>query len=108
MQMQSSQNPQPSKPKKLPREGFRRRHNPYYGNMTKRQITADVSKDTAKWLVVTLLAYGYWLLLLLLLSIILLSIWHVTFVQILLYSGILCAITSVIYACMLVHRKFYY
>lgn len=97
-----------AKRKKLPREGFRRRINPYYGDMTKRQIAADVGKTMAKWLVVTILAYAYWFVLLMLLSIFLLNIWHVKFTQILIYSGILCAITSVVYALMLVHRKFYY
>lgn len=96
------------KRKKLPREGFRRRVNPYYDGMTKRQIAADVGKDTAKWAVVTVLAYGYWFFLLMLLSIILLGVWHVKFTQILIYAGILCVLTSVVYALMLVHRKFYY
>lgn len=94
--------------KKLQREGFRRRINPYYGGMNKKQIAADISKTTAKWLGVTVLAYGYWFFLLMLLSIILLGVWHVTFVQILWYSGILCVVTSLVYAGVLVHRKFYY
>ncbi len=97
-----------TKRKRLPREGFRRRVNPYYDGMNKRQIAADVGKDTAKWGAVTVLAYGYWFFLLMLLSIILLGVWHVKFHQILIYSGILCAVTSVVYALMLVHRKFYY
>lgn len=97
-----------TKRKRLPREGFRRRVNPYYDGMSRRQIAADVGKDTAKWLTVTALSYGYWFFLLMLLSIILLGVWRVKFYQILIYSGILCVITSVVYALMLVHRKFYY
>ena len=97
-----------AKRKKLPREGFRRRINPYYDGMNKRQIAADVSKSAAAWLAVTVLAYGYWFFLLMLLSIILLGVWHVTFPQILLYSGILCAVTSAVYALMQVHKRFYY
>ena len=97
-----------AKRKKLPREGFRRRINPYYGGMTKQQIAADIGKDTARWATVTALSYVYWFFLLMLLSIFLLGVWHVKFYQILIYSGILCAITSVVYALMLVHRKFYY
>lgn len=97
-----------AKRKRLPREGFRRRVNPYYGDMTKREIAADVGKTTAKWLVVTVLAYVYWFVLLMLLSIFLLNIWHVKFTQILVYSGILCAVTSVLYALGQVHKRFYY
>lgn len=97
-----------SKEKRPPREGFRRRVNPYYGGMTRREIAADTAKTTAKWLVVTVLAFAYWLMMLLLASIFLLNVWHVSFVQILIYSGILCAITSAVYAGILVHRKFYY
>lgn len=97
-----------SKEKKPPREGFRRRINPYYGNMSKREIAADTAKTVFRWLVFTVLAYAYWLVMLLLFSIFLLNVWKVTLVQILIYSGILCAICSVGYACVLVHRKFYY
>lgn len=94
--------------KRAPREGFRRRINPYYQDMSKRQVTADVGKTAAKWAVVTVLAYGYWFFLLMLLSLILLGIWHVQFTQILIYAGILCGLTSVVYAGMQVHKRFYY
>lgn len=97
-----------NKPKRPPREGFRRRMNPYYAGKNRRQIAADVAKTAGKWAIFTVLAYGYWLVMLLLFSIFLLNIWHVTFVQILGYSGMLCAVCSVIYGCVLVHRKFYY
>lgn len=94
--------------KRVPREVFRRRINPYYQDMSKRQVTADVSKSVVLWLVVTVLAYGYWFFLLMLLSLILLGIWHVAFTQILVYSGILCALTSMVFAAMQVHKRFYY
>lgn len=97
-----------NKEKKPPREGFRRRINPYYGNMSKREIAADTAKTVLRWLVFTVLAYAYWFVMLLLFSIFLLNVWKVTFVQILIYAGILCAVCSVGYACVLVHRKFYY
>lgn len=93
---------------KAPREGFRRRINPYYGGMNKRQIAQDVAKTTAKWLIGTVLAYAYWLFLLLIISIFALNVWHVTFVQILIYSAVLCAVTSVVYGYVLIHRKLYY
>lgn len=98
----------PDSKKKLPREGFRKRMNPYYGGMNKREIAADVTKTTFQWLLMTVLSYGYWLVLLLLFSLILMNVWKVTFVQLLGYAGILCAITSVVYAGILVHRRFYY
>lgn len=93
---------------KAERVGFRRRINPYYGNMNKRQIAQDIAKDTGKWLVVSLLGYAYWFAMLMIFSIFLLNVWHVTFTQILLWAGVLAILTSAIYAGMLVHRKFYY
>jgi len=76
--------------------------------MDRRQIAVDTAKTVVRWLVVSVLSYVYWLAMLLLLSLFLLNIWHVNFIQILMYSGILCGVTSVVYACILVHRKLYY
>lgn len=90
------------------RVGFRRRINPYYGGMNKKQIARDVAKDTARWLAVSALGFAYWFAMLMIFSIFLLNVWHVTLSQILIWSGVLTAITSVVYALMLVHRKFYY
>lgn len=98
----------PSKRTKPAREGFRRRINPYYGEMNKKQIAEDVAKTTAKWLLGTLLAFVYWFVMLMIFSIFLLNVWKVTFVQILIYTAILGAVSSAIYAGMLIHRKFYY
>ncbi len=99
---------QRNKEKKPPREGFRRRVNPYYQGMNKRQVADDVAKTTARWLGGTVLAFVYWLAMLLIFSIFLLNVWKVTFEQILIYSAILGGITSACYAGVLVHRKFYY
>ncbi len=96
------------KPKRAPREGFRPRINPYYGGMNRRQIAADVAKTTLRWVIFAVLAYVYWLAMLLLASIFLMNVWHVSFVSILIWSGVLCAVSSLVYAAMLVHRKFYY
>ncbi len=93
---------------RIPREGFRRRVNPYYGGMNRREIAADVAKTAFRWFIFVVLAYVYWLALLLLASIILLNVWRVSFTGILIWSGILCAVSSLVYAGMLVHRKFYY
>lgn len=97
-----------SKAKKPPREGFRRRVNPYYGNMNRREIAEDVAKTAFRWFVFTVLAFIYWAALLLIFSIILLNVWKVSFVQVLVYSAILCGISALVYAYVLVHRKLYY
>lgn len=97
-----------SKTKKPPREGFRRRVNPYYGEMTKREIAEDVAKTTARWLGGTVLGFLYWLAMLLIFSIFLLNVWKVTFDRILIYAAVLGVVTSLIYAYVLIHRKLYY
>ena len=45
---------------------------------------------------------------LLLASLFLLNVWHVKFIQLVLYAVVLTVVSSVIYAGVLVHRKFYY
>lgn len=97
-----------NKEKKQPREGFRRRINPYYGGMTKKQIAADTAKTAFRWFLATVFLYVYWLSMLLLASLFLLSVWKVSITQLLIYAGILCAVSSLVYAGVLVHRKFYY
>ena len=62
----------------------------------KRQII-DVSKSVAAWVFVTAASFGYWLVVLLIASLVLLNIWHVTFDSILKYSFVLMIITSVVY-----------
>ena len=59
----------------------------------KRQII-DVSKSVAAWVFVTAASFGYWLVVLLIASLVLL---HVTFDSILKYSFVLMIITSVVY-----------
>ena len=94
--------------KRVSRVGFRRRYNSWYSGMTRQEIFVDTAKTAGKWLIFTALAYVYWLAILLMMSMFLLSIWHVQIAQILVYAGILCAACSVIYAYILVHRKFFY
>ena len=62
----------------------------------KRQII-DVSKSVAACVVVTAASFGYWLVVLLIASLVLLNVWHVTFDSILKYSFVLMIITSVVY-----------
>ena len=82
--------------------------NPYYAGMTKREIAADTAKTAFRWLVFTVLIFLYWLVLLLLISIILLNVWKVKLIRIIVYAVILSAVSSLVYAGVLVHRKFYY
>ena len=97
-----------NKEKKPPRAGFRRRLNPYYGGMTRKQIAADTAKTTFRWAAVTVLLFAYWFSMLLLASIFLVNVWIVTLWELVVYAIVLSAVCSLIYAGVLVHRKFYY
>ena len=94
--------------KKAPRAGFRRRINPYYEGMTKKQIARDTAKTVFRWFSVTVFLYAYWFAMLLLASIFLLNVWKVSIEEIVIYSLILGTVSSAVYAGVLVHRKFYY
>ena len=107
-EQQKEQKEQQNKKKKPPREGFRRRINPYYEGMTRKQIAADTAKTAFRWFLVTIFLFVYWMAMLLLASIFLLNVWKVTLVRIIIYACILTGISSVVYAAILVHRKFYY
>ena len=69
----------------------------------KRQII-DVSKSVAAWVFVTAASFGYWLVVLLIASLVLLNVWHVTFDSILKYSFVLMIITSVVYLGMQIRK----
>lgn len=94
--------------RKIPKEGFRRRKNPYYQGMTRKQIAADTAKTALRWFVVTIFLFVYWIAMLLLFSIMLLSVWKVTLAQLIIYACILGGVSSLVYAGMLIRRKFYY
>ncbi len=98
----------PAKKAKPPRPGFRRRVNPYYQGMNRRQVAEDVAKTTIRWLLGTVLGFVYWLVLLLIFSIFLLNFWKVTFPQILIYSAVLGAVSSLVYGYSLIHKKLDY
>ena len=97
-----------SEKKKPPREGFRRRKNSYYEGMTKKQIAADTAKTALRWFLVSLFLFAYWIAMLLLLSMIFLNVWKVTITRLLIYACILGAVSSAVYAYVLIHRKLYY
>lgn len=69
----------------------------------KRQII-DVSKSVVAWVLVTAASFGYWLVVLLIASLVLLNVWHVTFDSILRYSFVLMIITSVVYLGMQIRK----
>ena len=68
------------------------------------QQMLDGLRAFAQWFVVTVLAFIYWMAMLLMFSLILLNVWHTSFEQLLLIGGILTAITSVVYIFIMVHR----
>ncbi|MBO6302988.1 MAG: hypothetical protein J6N15_11175 [Ruminiclostridium sp.] len=76
--------------------------------MTKKQIAADTAKTALRWFLITLFLFVYWGAMLLLLSMILVNVWKVTLTELIIYACILGGISSLVYAYVLVHRKFYY
>ena len=76
--------------------------------MTKKQIALDTAKTAVKWLVATVFMFAYWMAMFLLASLFLMNVWIVTMVELVIYACILGTISSLIYAAVLVHRKFYY
>jgi len=70
-----------------------------------KEYAIDAVKDVLVWVLVTGLAFLYWMAMLLLLSLFLLNVWHVTFEEILRISLILTAVTSVGYIGVLVYRR---
>ncbi|MGX8698861.1 MAG: hypothetical protein ACSW8F_02900 [bacterium] len=68
------------------------------------ELVVDVLKELGKWLVVTLVAYLWWTTVLLILSLVLLSVWHIRLDDLLKLSGALTFVISAIYAVYLVRR----
>ncbi|RKI29044.1 hypothetical protein D7V82_07820 [bacterium 1xD8-6] len=73
----------------------------------KKELVADIAKETLAWVLVTALAFVYWVVMLLILSLILLNVWRVRFEQILDYSVILTVITSAAYLGRMLYRRFH-
>ena len=70
----------------------------------KKEFVVDVAKDFLKWVLVTAGSFVYWMVVLLILSLILLSVWKVTLEQIIQYAVILMVITSAGYLVRTVYR----
>ncbi len=69
------------------------------------QYKVDIIKDVFSWIVITALAFVYWMAMLLILSLVLLSVWHVKFDQIVVYSLILMGLSSAAYLIWIFRRR---
>lgn len=65
----------------------------------------ELIKDIAGCVLIAGLAFLYWLVMLLFASLVLLSYWHVKFDQLVDYSLVLMAVTTVVYVISLVKRR---
>lgn len=65
----------------------------------------DVAKDVLGWVVLTVLAYAWWLVMLLFASLVMLNIWNPTFRVLLRYSAVLTVVTSVAYLVFMLRRR---
>lgn len=74
-------------------------------NKSRKEYAVDAVKDLLAWIVVTVLAFFYWMAMLLLASLFLLNVWHVTFEKIVQISLVLTVITSLGYLGVLIYRR---
>ena len=73
----------------------------------RREYTIDIIKDVAGWVIITVLAFAYWLVMLLFASLVLISIWNPTFHMLLRYSIVLTVISSLAYLIYILRRRFH-
>ncbi len=73
----------------------------------RREHTMDIVKDAVGWVVVTALAFVYWLVMLLFASLVLISIWNPTFDSLLEYSVILTVLSSAAYLIYILYKRFH-
>ncbi len=76
-------------------------------NNERKEQVIDIVKEFLGWLVVTALSFAYWMFVLLIASLILLNVWHVTFEEIVKYSVILMIITSVCYGINRIYKRYH-
>ncbi|MDE6607089.1 MAG: hypothetical protein K2K54_04945 [Lachnospiraceae bacterium] len=74
-------------------------------NKNGKEYAVDIVKDILAWLVVTAIAFVYSMAMLLLVSLFLVNVWHVTFEEIVNISIVLMAIVSVGYIGVLIYRR---
>ena len=68
------------------------------------EYVLDILKEIVKWLAVTVAAYIWWTAVLLILSLVLVSVWHILLVDLLKLSGAFTFVVSAVYAYYLVKR----
>ena len=73
----------------------------------KKEFVIDIVKETLTWVLVTVLAFAYWVAMLLILSLVLLNVWRVRFEQILDYATVLTIITSAVCLGRMLYRRFH-
>ncbi|MGN0350779.1 MAG: hypothetical protein ACI4ES_03935 [Roseburia sp.] len=74
---------------------------------SKKEIALDIVKEFLIWIVVTGLAFVWWIAVLMIASLILLNVWMVTFQEILKITAVLTVITSVLYLIRIFYKKFH-
>ncbi len=72
-----------------------------YNKYTKR----DLLKDIIITVIMIIAFFAYWMAMLLILSIFLLNIWHISIIQVTMIAGGLTLITSIVYIYRLVKRR---
>lgn len=65
--------------------------------VSKKEVVIDIVKDFLIWVVVTALAFIWWMAVLLIASLVLLNVWMITFQEILKLSAVLTVVTSIAY-----------
>lgn len=74
--------------------------------MTRREQYIDVVRDVLMWIVVTGIAFVYWLVMLLIFSLVLLNVWQTSFEAIFHYAVILTVITSILYLARVIFKRY--
>lgn len=70
-----------------------------------KEYAVDIVKDILAWLVVTTIAFVYSMAMLLLASLFLVNVWHVTFEEIVNISIVLMVLVSIGYIGVLIYRR---
>lgn len=73
--------------------------------VSKKEVVIDIVKDFLIWVVVTALAYVWWMAVLLIASLVLLNVWMITFQEILKLSAVLTIATSIAYVVRKVYKR---
>lgn len=73
----------------------------------RKEHTIEIIKDVVGWVVVTVLAFAYWLVMLLFASLVLISIWNPTFDSLLNYSIVLTVVSSAAYLIYILYKRFH-